>query len=200
MLRRLTMPASAKSKKAKSGPSAAGKAGLRRRAARVPAKTRAASKRVVAEKVLRSPGVQVLLEGIDRGRLKATAEEMAAKLGRKLLQVDLAAIVSKYIGETEKNLDRIFARAEASDAVLFFDEAEALFGKRSEVKDSHDRYVNIEANYLLQRIEAFSGLVVVASNCKENLDPAFLRRLHFIIPLPATADCEPPKPKRTKGR
>lgn len=194
------MPTPTRSKKTKSGPSGAGKAGLRRRAVRVPAKARTPGKRPPAVETLRSPGVQVLLEGTDRGRLKATAEEMAAKLSRGLLPIDLAAIVSKYIGETEKNLDRIFARAEASDAVLYFDEADALFGKRSDVKDSHDRYFNVKANSLLQRIEAFSGLVVLASNSKENLDPAFLRRLHFIIPLPTLPAREPRKRKGSKGR
>jgi SpoVK/Ycf46/Vps4 family AAA+-type ATPase len=200
MLRRLAMPASAKSKKAKSGPSAAGKAGRRRRAARVPRRPRAAGKRPPAGKPLRSLGVRVLLVGNDRKRLRATADEMAAKLSRSLLPADLAAIVSKYIGETEKNLDRIFVRAESLGAVLFFDEADALFGKRSEVEDSHSRYLNFEVDYLMQRIEAFSGLVILASNCKENLDPALLRRLHFIIPLPTSSARGPTKSKNTKGR
>jgi SpoVK/Ycf46/Vps4 family AAA+-type ATPase len=194
------MPASAKNKKAKSGPPAAGKANLRRRAARVPAKTRTAAKRPTAGKPPRSPSVRVLLVGNDRIQLRATADEMAAKLSRKLLPVDLAAIVSKDIGETEKNLARIFARAEATDAVLFFDEADALFSKRSDVKNSHDRYVNVEVNYLMERIEAFSGLVVLATNCRENLDPAFLRRLHFTIPLPTAVARGPGKPKNAKDQ
>lgn len=148
----------------------------------------------------RSAGVGVLLVGADRARLRAAAGEMAAKLGRKLLAVDLAAIVSKYIGETEKNLDRIFARAEAGGAVLFFDEADALFGKRSDVKDSHDRYLTVETNYLLQRIEASSGLVVLAANCRENLDPAVLRRLHFIVPVPPAPTRKRTKPGKSRGR
>jgi len=92
--------------------------------------------------------------------------------------------VSKYIGETEKNLRRLFDAAESGGAVLFFDEADALFGKRSEVKDSHDRYANIEINYLLQRMEAYQGIAILATNMKSSLDRAFLRRLRFLMPFP----------------
>ena len=99
-------------------------------------------------------------------------------------------MVSKYIGETEKNLRRLFDAAEDGGAILFFDEADALFGKRSEVKDSHDRYANIEINYLLQRMEAYGGLAILATNMKSTLDPAFLRRLRFVVtfPFPGVAD------------
>jgi SpoVK/Ycf46/Vps4 family AAA+-type ATPase len=190
----------AKKKKIKSGASASGKSGQRRKPVRVPAKTRAKGKRPVAAEAPLSPGVRVLLVGNDRNRLLATAAEMAGKLSRRLLPVDLAAIVSKYVGETEKNLDRIFVRAAATDAVLFFDEADALFGKRSEVKDSHDRYLNIEVDYLMQRIEAFGGLVILGTHCSGDLDPAFLRRLHFTIPLPTATTGEPPPPKTMEGR
>ena len=93
-------------------------------------------------------------------------------------------VVSKYIGETEKNLSRVFDAAESGGAVLFFDEADALFGKRSEVKDSHDRYANIEVSYLLQRMEAYRGLAILTTNMKQALDTAFLRRLRFIIEFP----------------
>ena len=93
-------------------------------------------------------------------------------------------MVSKYIGETEKNLGRLFEAAEAGGAVLFFDEADALFGKRSEVKDSHDRYANLEVDYLLQRMETYRGLAVLATNHKAALDPAFLRRLRFVVTFP----------------
>jgi SpoVK/Ycf46/Vps4 family AAA+-type ATPase len=93
-------------------------------------------------------------------------------------------VVSKYIGETEKNLKRIFDAAEEGGAILFFDEADALFGKRSEVKDSHDRYANIEISYLLQRMEAYSGLAILTTNMKNALDPAFLRRIRFIVQFP----------------
>jgi SpoVK/Ycf46/Vps4 family AAA+-type ATPase len=112
------------------------------------------------------------------------AQALARELGAPLYRVDLAAVASKYIGETEKNLDRIFRAAERSGAILLFDEADALFGKRSEVKDSHDRYANIEVNYLLQRIEAFGGLAILSTNSKSAIDEALLRRLRFAIEFP----------------
>jgi SpoVK/Ycf46/Vps4 family AAA+-type ATPase len=98
-----------------------------------------------------------------------------------LYRIDLASVVSKYIGETEKNLRRVFDAAEESGAILLFDEADALFGKRSEIKDSHDRYANIEVSYLLQRMEAYRGLAILTTNRKESLDAAFVRRLRFIV-------------------
>ena len=98
--------------------------------------------------------------------------------------------MSKYIGETEKNLRRLFDAAEDGGAILFFDEADALFGKRSEVKDSHDRYANIEINYLLQRMESFNGLAILATNMKSALDPAFMRRLRFIVDFPYPGPAE----------
>jgi len=99
-------------------------------------------------------------------------------------------VVSKYIGETEKNLARIFNEAETSNAILFFDEADALFGKRSEVRDSHDRYANIEVGYLLQRMEEYEGVVILATNFRRNMDEAFVRRMHFTLefPFPDAAD------------
>jgi AAA+ superfamily predicted ATPase len=112
------------------------------------------------------------------------ADIIAHELGLDLYKIDLSSVVSKYIGETEKNLGKIFQEAETSNAVLFFDEADALFGKRSEVKDSHDRYANIEVGYLLQRMETFDGVVILATNLRANLDDAFIRRLHFIIEFP----------------
>ena len=101
-------------------------------------------------------------------------------------------MVSKYIGETEKNLDRIFRAAQCSNAILFFDEADALFGKRSEVKDAHDRYANIEVAYLLQKIEEYEGVVILASNLSKNIDDAFSRRMHYVVefPLPDEAHRE----------
>ena len=93
-------------------------------------------------------------------------------------------MVSKYIGETEKNLRRVFDAAEDGGAILLFDEADALFGKRSEVKDSHDRYANIEVSYLLQRMEAYRGLAILTTNLKNALDPAFLRRIRFVVHFP----------------
>jgi SpoVK/Ycf46/Vps4 family AAA+-type ATPase len=121
------------------------------------------------------------------------AEVIANELRLSLYRIDLSAVVNKYIGETEKNLRRLFDAAEGSGAILFFDEADALFGKRSEVKDSHDRYANIEINYLLQRIESYRGLAILATNQKNSLDTAFLRRLRFVVnfpfPILRTEDC-----------
>jgi SpoVK/Ycf46/Vps4 family AAA+-type ATPase len=119
-----------------------------------------------------------------------SVEIIAADLGLDLFKVDLSCVVSKYIGETEKNLSHVFEAAESANGILFFDEADALFGRRTEVKDSHDRYANIEVNYLLQRMEAYEGVVVLATNFKSNLDPAFTRRLHHVVefPFPDEAD------------
>jgi hypothetical protein len=112
------------------------------------------------------------------------AEVIAGELGLDLYRIDLSRVVSKYIGETEKNLRRVFDAAESGSAVLLFDEADALFGKRSEVKDSHDRYANIEVSYLLQRMEAYRGLAILTTNMRKALDTAFLRRLRFVVDLP----------------
>jgi len=113
-----------------------------------------------------------------------SAEVLARELGLDLYRVDLSSVVSKYIGETEKNLSRVFDDAQMSNAILFFDEADALFGKRSEVRDAHDRYANIEVNYLLQRVEEYEGVVILASNLSKNIDSAFIRRMRFCIELP----------------
>ncbi|MBA2077368.1 ATP-binding protein [Rhodanobacter sp. PCA2] len=118
------------------------------------------------------------------------AEVLAGELGLSLYRIDLSAVVSKYIGETEKNLRKLFDAAEDGGAILFFDEADALFGKRSEVKDSHDRYANIEVNYLLQRLESFRGLAILATNMKGALDGAFLRRLRFVVNFPFPGPAE----------
>jgi SpoVK/Ycf46/Vps4 family AAA+-type ATPase len=112
------------------------------------------------------------------------AEVIAHELGIDLYQIDLAGVVSKYIGETEKNLDRLFTAAETANAILFFDEADALFGKRSEVRDSHDRYANIEISYLLQKMEQYEGIAILATNLRGNLDEAFVRRLAFTVHFP----------------
>jgi ATPase family associated with various cellular activities (AAA)/Winged helix domain, variant len=135
-------------------------------------------------------GLKVLFAG-DSGTGKTMAAQVVARdLGLDLYAVDVATIVSKYIGETEKNLRRIFTAAERSSAMLFFDEADALFGRRSEVRDSHDRYANVEVAYLLQRMEQHPGAVILATNLRQNIDQAFLRRLDFVIefPVPAEAD------------
>ncbi len=131
-----------------------------------------------------SKGISALFSG-DSGTGKTLAAEVIAhELGLPLYKIDLSAVVSKYIGETEKNLSSIFGEAQAGSAILFFDEADALFGKRSEVKDAHDRYANIEVAYLLQRIETYDGMVILASNFRHNLDDAFTRRLDFILEFP----------------
>ncbi len=128
-------------------------------------------------------GVCLLVTGKNRiGAL--AAQTLAHDLGKNLYRVDLGAVVSKYIGETEKNLRRVFDAANSSGAVLFFDEADALFGKRTEVKDSHDRYANIELNYLLQRIEDYAGLAILTTGNRNKIDNAFSRRFHFVICVP----------------
>jgi SpoVK/Ycf46/Vps4 family AAA+-type ATPase len=129
----------------------------------------------------RGLGITVLFAGESGTGKTMAAEILANHLQLNLYRIDLSGVVSKYIGETEKNLRRLFDAAEDGGALLFFDEADALFGKRSEVKDSHDRYANIEINYLLQRLEAYQGLAILATNMKSGLDEAFTRRLRFTI-------------------
>jgi hypothetical protein len=132
----------------------------------------------------RGTGITALFAG-DSGTGKTmSAEVIAADLGLDLYVVNLATVVDKYIGETEKNLDRIFAEADSVNGVLLFDEADALFGQRSEVRDSHDRYANIEVAYLLQRMETFDGLAILATNLRSNIDDAFTRRLDVVIDFP----------------
>lgn len=141
-------------------------------------------------KLVPSGGVTMLFAGPPGTGKTMAAEIIAAELGLDLYKIDLSTVVSKYIGETEKNLERIFAEAASSNAILFFDEADALFGKRSEVRDSHDRYANIEISYLLQRMEAYEGVTILATNLRANLDEAFNRRLQFVVdfPFPEEAD------------
>ena len=134
--------------------------------------------------VARTQGLKVLFAGESGTGKTMAAQVLAAELGLEIFRVDLATVVSKYIGETEKNLEKIFTAADGSNAILFFDEADALFGKRSEVSDSHDRYANIEVAYLLQRMEAYPGAVILATNFKRNIDDAFVRRLDFVIDFP----------------
>ncbi len=144
----------------------------------------------LGQKLVPNRGVTVLFAGPPGTGKTMAAEIIAAGLGLDLYKIDLSTIVSKYIGETEKNLERIFQEAETSNAILFFDEADALFGKRSEVRDSHDRYANIEISYLLQRMEAYDGVTILATNLRANLDEAFTRRLQFAVdfPFPEEAD------------
>jgi hypothetical protein len=137
-----------------------------------------------ARRSTRGLGVSALFCGESGTGKTLAAEVLAGELGLDLYRIDLSSVVSKYIGETEKNLRRVFDTAEDSGAILLFDEADALFGKRSEVKDSHDRYANIEVSYLLQRMEAYRGLAVLTTNMKAALDRAFQRRLRFILHFP----------------
>jgi hypothetical protein len=140
----------------------------------------------------RGTGISALFAGPSGTGKTMAAEVLAAELALDLYVIDLSQVVNKYIGETEKNLARVFDAAERGGAVLLFDEADALFGKRSEVKDSHDRYANIEVSYLLQRMESYRGLAILTTNMKSALDDAFLRRLRFVVtfPFPGVAQRE----------
>lgn len=129
-------------------------------------------------------GLNVVFAGPSGTGKTMSAEIIAKELSMDLYKIDLSSMVSKYIGETEKNLEKIFNEAGDSSAILFFDEADSLFGKRSEVKDAHDRYANIETSYLLQKMEEYDGIVVLATNLRKNLDEAFVRRMHFMIEFP----------------
>jgi SpoVK/Ycf46/Vps4 family AAA+-type ATPase len=137
-----------------------------------------------ARKLSRGRGTTALFSGGSGTGKTMAAEVIANALGLDLYRVDLARVVSKYIGETEKNLDRVFTAAEGANAILFFDEADALFGKRSEVKDAHDRYANIEISYLLQKMEEYEGVAILATNLVDNLDQGFTRRLAFHVYFP----------------
>lgn len=129
-------------------------------------------------------GLSMLFSGLPGTGKTMAAQVIASELKLELYRIDLAQVVSKYIGETEKNLRQIFREAEYSNAILFFDEADALFGKRSEVKDSHDRYANIEIAYLLQKVEEYEGISILATNLSKNMDEAFVRRITFIVEFP----------------
>lgn len=129
-------------------------------------------------------GLNMLFAGQPGTGKTMAAEVVATDLGLELYKIDLSTVVSKYIGETEKNLEKIFREGQTSNAILFFDEADSLFGKRSEVRDSHDRYANIEVSYLLQKMEEYEGIVILATNLRKNLDDAFIRRLHGAIEFP----------------
>jgi len=141
-------------------------------------------------KLAMGKGINVLFSGPPGTGKTMAADVLAGTLGVDLYKIDLSVVVSKYIGETEKNLSRIFAEARTSNAILFFDEADALFGKRTQVRDAHDRYANVEISFLLQKMEEYEGLVILATNMRQNMDEAFVRRLHFMVelPLPGAAD------------
>lgn len=142
------------------------------------------------DKMNRGLGISALFAGASGTGKTMAAEVLANDLALNLYRIDLSAVVSKYIGETEKNLRRLFDAAEDGGTILFFDEADALFGKRSEVRDSHDRYANIETSYLLQRMEAYRGLAILATNMKNALDQAFLRRIRFVVNFPFPGPAE----------
>ena len=138
--------------------------------------------------------VRILFTGQNRMVTLVAATTLTRDLRKNLYRVDLGVVVSKYIGETEKNLKRVFAAAKGSDSILFFDEADALVGKRTDVHDSHDRYANIEINYLLKRIEEYAGVAILATRKRANIDGAFLRRFHFVIRVPPRR-----KPRRRRS-
>ena len=138
----------------------------------------------------RGLGVTALFCGVSGTGKTLAAEVIANELELDLYRIDLSGVVSKYIGETEANLRRIFDAAEDGGSILLFDEADALFGKRSEVKDSHDRYANIEVSYLLQRMEAYRGVAILTTNAREALDAAFLRRIRFAVQFPFPGPAE----------
>jgi SpoVK/Ycf46/Vps4 family AAA+-type ATPase len=131
-------------------------------------------------------GYKVLFDGPSEINKKSTAEMLGREFNKETFRIDLSSVVSKYIGETEKKLEAIFKKAESKNAILYFDEADALFGKRTDVKDSHDKYANIEVSYLLQRIEEYPGIVILAGNLKGNIDDAFIRRFQTVVQFPAT--------------
>ncbi len=137
-----------------------------------------------AAKSARGLGISALFAGPSGTGKTMASEALASELRLDLYRIDLSQVVSKYIGETEKNLGRIFDAADEGAGILLFDEADALFGKRTEVKDSHDRYANIEVSYLLQRMEAYRGLAILTTNRKNALDQAFLRRIRFVAEFP----------------
>jgi len=159
-------------------------ANLRQIAAHVQQRLKVYQEWGFANKGTRGLGISVLFAGESGTGKTMAAEVLAHELGLDLYRIDLSSVVSKYIGETEKNLRRVFDAAEECGAMLLFDEADALFGKRSEVKDSHDRYANIEVSYLLQRMEAYRGLAILTTNLKTALDTAFQRRLRFVVQFP----------------
>jgi SpoVK/Ycf46/Vps4 family AAA+-type ATPase len=163
---------------------------LRALAGRVSQRTLVLDEWRLASAASRGRGVTVLFAG-DSGTGKTmSAEVVAHSLGLDLYVIDLSSVVDKYIGETEKNLDRIFVEAERVNGVLLFDEADAIFGKRSEVKDARDRYANVEVAYLLQRMERFDGVAILTTNLRANVDEAFLRRIDVIVefPIPTAAE------------
>jgi SpoVK/Ycf46/Vps4 family AAA+-type ATPase len=144
--------------------------------------TKASSERTLKRR--KKQGYRVLFDGPSGTAKTLTAEMLAKEFNKEVYKIDLSKVVSKYIGETEKNLKILFSRAENIDAILLIDEADALFGKRTDVWDSQDRYANIEVSYLLKKIEEYPGLVILATNLKGNLDEAFIRRFQTVLHFP----------------
>ena len=136
------------------------------------------------EKMGLGSGLNILFTGESGTGKTMAAQIVANELEMEIFKIDLSLLVSKYIGETEKNINRIFHEAQTSNAMIFFDEADAIFGKRTEIKDAHDRYANVEVSYLLQKLEEHDEIVILASNLKHNIDDAFIRRMHFIVEFP----------------
>jgi SpoVK/Ycf46/Vps4 family AAA+-type ATPase len=163
---------------------------LRQIAGQVRARARVYDDWGFRDRMNRGLGISALFSGESGTGKTMAAEVLANELSLDLYRIDLSAVVSKYIGETEKNLRQVFDAAEGGGAILFFDEADALFGRRSEVKDAHDRYANIEVSYLLQRMESYRGVAILATNMKQAMDTAFLRRLRFIVEFPFPAAVE----------
>lgn len=148
---------------------------------------------VLQDEVLKrkiKPGFRVMFHGPSGTGKTLTATLLGRQFNKDVYRIDLSQVVSKYIGETEKNLEKIFAKAECMNWILFFDEADALFGKRTTVQSAHDRYANQEVSYLLQRVENYAGLIILASNFKNNIDDAFLRRLNTIVHFPPPSKAE----------
>jgi len=157
---------------------------LQYRLDRVPEPSRVVLQRIAAHLRKQCRPVRVLVLGKDKKARSAPIRFIARKLGLRVCRVDLSAVVSKYLGETEKNLGRLLASADASGAILLFDEADTLFGRRTEVRDARDRDANLEVDHLLQRLEDYHGLIILAANSKSKMDPAFLRRLRFVVDFP----------------
>jgi hypothetical protein len=176
----------------------ASRAALRKVVKFICTKCDAGTRRGRIRKPAHPKGARVLLTGKNRTGALVAAQTLARDLGTDLYRVDLGVVVSKYIGETEKNLRRVFNAAEKSGAILVFDEADALFGKRTDVNDSHDRYANIGINYLLQRIEEYAGLVILAVGNRSNVDKAFSRRFHFVISIPPRRKGRPRESRSSK--
>ncbi|MGL4791078.1 MAG: ATP-binding protein, partial [Anaerotignaceae bacterium] len=138
-------------------------------------------------------GLSMLFEGPSGTGKTMAAQIIAGELGLELYKVDISQVISKYIGETEKNLNEIFTEAQKNNVILFFDEMVAIFGKRGEVKDSHDKHINVEVAFLLQKVEEYQGISVMATNYLKNIDQAFIRRINYIIHFPF-----PQEEERTK--